>query len=82
MDTKKNLSPPSLDGLPEALVKARIARGMTQKELAERLGLKEQQVQKYEATDYASASLSRVRAVIRALDVSVTEKISLIPETG
>ena len=38
--------------LPEMLVKARIARGMTQRDLAERIGLKEQQIQRYEATDY------------------------------
>jgi hypothetical protein len=35
--------------------------------LAERLGLKEQQIQRYEATNYASASLSRVQQVARAL---------------
>ena len=67
----------SFDGLPAALIKARIAAGLSQKELAERLGLKEQQVQKYEATDYTSASLARVRAVIQALGVSVKEEVSL-----
>ena len=61
----------SFDGLPGALIKARIAAGLSQKDLAERLGVKEQQVQKYEATDYTSASLERVRAVIRALGVKV-----------
>jgi ribosome-binding protein aMBF1 (putative translation factor) len=67
----------SLDALPEALIKARIAAGLSQKDLAERLGLKEQQVQKYEATDYTSASLERVRAVIRALGVTVKEEVSI-----
>ena len=67
----------SFDELPAALIKARIAAGLSQKKLAERLGLKEQQVQKYEATDYTSASLERVRAVIRALGVSVKDEISL-----
>ena len=67
----------SFDELPAALIKARIAAGLSQKDLAERLGLKEQQVQKYEATDYTSASLERVRAVIRALGVSVKEEVSL-----
>jgi len=67
----------SFDGLPAALIKARIAAGLSQKELAERLGLKEQQVQKYEATDYTSASLARVRAVIQALGVSVKEEVSI-----
>ncbi len=67
----------SFDELPETLIKARIAAGLSQKDLAERLGVKEQQVQKYEATDYTSASLDRVRAVIRALGVTVTEEVSL-----
>ena len=54
-------------GLPDVLIKARIAQGLTQKELAERIGLKEQQIQKYEASDYASASFARIREVTDAL---------------
>ena len=66
-----------LDGFALSLVRARIAAGLSQRELAERLGLKEQQVQRYEVTEYASASLSRVRAVVQALGVTVREEISL-----
>jgi len=54
--------------IPEALIRARIAAGLSQRELAERLGLKEQQIQRYEATDYQSASLSRVEAIVKALE--------------
>ena len=57
--------------LPEILIKARIARGLTQQELAERIGLKVQQIQRYEATDYASASLGRIHDVIGGLMVMV-----------
>ena len=53
--------------LPELLIKARIARGLTQRELADRVGLKEQQIQRYEATDYAAAKWSRIREVAGAL---------------
>ena len=56
-----------VEGLAVLLVKARIARGLSQRELAERLGLKEQQIQRYEATDYASASLARIKEVVGAL---------------
>ena len=49
------------------LIKARIARGLSQRELADRIGLKEQQIQRYEATDYASASLARIKEVASAL---------------
>lgn len=62
-------SPETLDELPQALIEARIAAGLTQRQLAEHLGLKEQQIQRYEATDYAGASLERVRQVARRLGV-------------
>ena len=55
--------------LPAVLIKARIARGLSQKELAERIGLKEQQIQRYEATDYASANLARIQEVASAFNV-------------
>ena len=56
--------------LPVVLIKARIAQGLSQRDLAKRLGLKEQQIQRYEATDYASASLTRIRQVVTALGAS------------
>ena len=52
--------------LPSILIKARIALGMSQKDLAERIGLKEQQIQRYEATDYATANLARIKEVVSA----------------
>ena len=52
------------------LIKARIARGLSQKDLAERMGLKHQQIQRYEATDYASASLARIKEVASALSAN------------
>jgi len=66
----------SLDALPRALVQARIASGLSQKELAERLGLKEQQIQRYEATGYASANLERITAVIEALGVKIAGEMT------
>ena len=53
-----------------ALVAARIARGWSQKTLAERLGLREQQVQRYEADRYRSISLSNFRRVADELGVN------------
>ena len=55
--------------IPTMLIKARISQGLSQRDLAERLGLKEQQIQRYEATDYVSARLSRIREVAGALGV-------------
>ncbi len=68
--------------LPQALIKARIARGYTQEQLAERLGLAPQQIQRYEATQYRSASLKRLLAVMRALDFDFEADIPLRPAPG
>lgn len=65
----------SLERLPEALIKARIVRGLTQEQLAERLGLKAQQIQRYESTYYASASLSRILEVQKALNIEIKEEV-------
>ena len=59
--------------LPTVLIKARIAQGLSQKDLAERLGMQEQQIQRYEATDYASASLTRIKEVVSALGVATNK---------
>ena len=65
----------SLDGLADALIQARIAAGFTQEELAQKLGLKKQQVQRYEATKYATANLERLQAIATALEVQVKTEV-------
>ncbi|MBK7534004.1 MAG: helix-turn-helix transcriptional regulator [Myxococcales bacterium] len=67
----------SLTELPRVLIQARIASGMTQKELAERLGLQEQAIQRYEATNYTSASLARINDVVKALGLVIREEVFL-----
>ncbi len=64
---RRHLDLDFITDLPHALIRARIAAGLSQRELAERLGLKEQQIQRYEATNYETASLKRVLEVARAL---------------
>ena len=49
----------------------------TQKDLADRLGLDEQKIQDYEATDYQRASLARVTAIVRALGIEIREEVKL-----
>jgi len=61
----------SLDDFGRALVKGRIAKGWTQTHLAQALGMPKQQVQRYEATEYASASLGRMARVAAALGLSI-----------
>lgn len=63
----------SLEDLPIVLIKARIIRGMSQKQLAEKLGLKEQQIQRYESERYVSANLKRLIAIASALEINISE---------
>lgn len=74
----------SLEALPLALIKARIATKLSQKDLAELLGLKEQQIQRYEATEYASANLARVIEVSQVLGLKLlsTGQIEVALEHG
>lgn len=70
-----------LDGvedLPRALIRARIAAGMTQEALAHRLGLKTQQIQRYEATDYESASFGRMLEIVAALGLRMPKAARLV----
>lgn len=66
----------SLAQLPDMLIRARIVAGLTQKALAERLGLREQQIQRYEATRYAGASLGRVQAAAEALGLRLHGRVT------
>lgn len=63
----------SLADLPRILIQARIAQGLSQTDLAEKLRMKPQQVQRYEATEYMSASLSRLIEIAEALQVRVSQ---------
>jgi len=67
----------SFDELADGLIQARIASGLSQKALADRLGLKEQQIQRYEAERYASASYQRLRDIANALAVRIKNDILL-----
>lgn len=62
----------ALEELPRVLVQARIASGMSQTDLAEKLGMKPQQVQRYEASDYMGASLGRLIEISKALGVKAS----------
>jgi ribosome-binding protein aMBF1 (putative translation factor) len=72
----KTRSLSSLTDLPRALIEARIAGHVTQKELADRLGLAEQQIQRWEATNYAGVGVKRMQDVADALGARITEKVS------
>jgi HTH-type transcriptional regulator/antitoxin HigA len=56
-----------LKDLPTLLIQWRIYNGWTQKQLAEKLGWHYQQLQDYERTDYATATLQTIEKVTDAL---------------
>ncbi|MFN7925714.1 MAG: helix-turn-helix domain-containing protein [Bryobacteraceae bacterium] len=74
----KELVLEAVEDLPKALIRARIAAGMTQENLAHRLGVKTQQVQRYEATEYESASFARIRKVVLALGLRMPKPARLV----
>ena len=65
----------SIEDLPTTLIKARIAAGLTQKDLAEKIGVQEQQIQRYEANHYGSASFDRLRTIASALKVEIIQAV-------
>jgi HTH-type transcriptional regulator / antitoxin HigA len=69
----------SIVGIGHALIKARIVRKLTQRELAERLSLAEQQIQRYEATLYRGVAAERLQQVADALRLRVHERFTFEP---
>jgi ribosome-binding protein aMBF1 (putative translation factor) len=66
----------SLRELPVLLIEGRIAAGLTQRQLAERLGLPEQQIQRYESTMYSGVGLDRLQDVADALGLEIEERVT------
>lgn len=73
---KKGLAPiptaDNFDDIGELIIKARIARGWSQSDLAKVLGMEQQQVQRYEKNDWQKISLWRLQEVVEALDLEVS----------
>ncbi len=69
----------TLEELSVVLVKARIARGWTQRQLGDALEMAEQQIQRYEANEYRSASLARLCDIANALGVTIAPRAELKP---
>ena len=75
--TTRTIRAGSLAELADALIKTRVARGWTQADLGAALGVAEQQIQRYEASRYAAASLARLCDIADALHVTVEETLTL-----
>ena len=73
------LKPVQLSDINKLLISARIAKKTSQKDLADLLGIQEQQIQRYEANDYESATWTRIQEVASALGIKFIFKDVVIP---
>lgn len=65
------------DNIGRLLIKARLAAKISQKELADRLGIEEKVLQKYEDRDYQEVALVRVIEVMQALGIKISGAATL-----
>lgn len=72
----------NLDELPSILIRARIVQGLSQRKLADKLRIKEQQIQRYESEGYASANLRRLVEVAEALNLNIRKVAEIGQESS
>ncbi|MCM2351845.1 MAG: helix-turn-helix domain-containing protein [Bacteriovoracaceae bacterium] len=65
----------NLEGLGRMLVAVRISKGIKQKDLAEKLGVKETQVSRDERNEYHGASIEKIQKVLNALGVTLKSEV-------
>ena len=65
----------NLEGLGRTLIALRIYKGMSQKDLADKLGVSEPQVSRDERNEYHGASIEKVQRVLDALNVKIESKL-------
>jgi transcriptional regulator with XRE-family HTH domain len=72
----------SLEELPKSIIKARIAQHMSQTDLAKKIGIQAQQIQRYEANDYQNISFDRLVELAKAVGVCVSFENTVIIGSG
>lgn len=80
-ELKQSKTPPmitvqTIDNIPRTIIRARISLGLTQKDLGELIGVKEQQIQRWEANDYSTTSISRIKEVINVLNLKIPREFN------
>ena len=70
----------NLRGIGQLLVGARIFRGLSQRELAERLDVHESQVSRDERNEYHNVTLERAARILDILGVQVSSRAEAAPE--
>jgi HTH-type transcriptional regulator/antitoxin HigA len=59
-----------LDEIAPFITKIRISKGVTQTELARRLGVSKQVVSRYEESDYQTVSIARLQEILDAIGIT------------
>ena len=70
-DSTNLSSPANLNDLPEEIIKARVALGWTQTKMADKLGIKRQQLTRYEKTLYSSIRFSELERIVSLLTLEI-----------
>ena len=70
----------NLRGIGHLLIAARIYRGLSQRELAERLGVHESQISRDERNEYHNITLERAARIFEILGVKISSHVEAAPE--
>ena len=65
-----------LDEIAPFIVKLRIAKGISQTELANRLGVSKQVISRYEESDYQTVGIARLQEILDAIGVKTAVTLS------
>jgi DNA-binding XRE family transcriptional regulator len=62
----------NISQLPSLIIEYKIRSGLTQKEFAKKIGMKEQQLQRYEAEDFQGISFVNLLKILQAIGLVIT----------
>ena len=65
-----------LDQIAPFIVKIRIAKGVSQTELARRLGVSKQVISRYEESDYQTVAISKLQEILDVIGVKMVVTLS------
>ena len=65
-----------LDQIPPFIAKIRISKGVSQTELARRLGVSKQVISRYEESDYQTVAITRLQEILDAIGIKTRVTLS------
>ena len=65
-----------LDQIAPLITKIRIAKGVSQTELARRLGVSKQVISRYEESDYQTVAIARLQEILDAIGIQTLVRLS------